>query len=329
MDDLDRLGAAYLEHLTEADLRALVHADEVSAAEADIRMGALRRQPSLLLDVLDRPAVSAGLLNLASADALTSARTGRDFTFISPFLVFAAAVHRIAADLRGSGYVPERTAPGLRVPVFDGPQLAAYLAAPVHRLFLAELLASFARSSSGVILTHTPQGLRRRRWSDLDLSRLIMLLEAVPEAERAPVWRRLGDLALFMIGVFPASVERLMTGRLDPARLARLTGLATPPSFAGPAELTEWLGAGWYRLAARRTPSPATVDAEASSTPAARSANSAPETVTVGAVRPAGAATAESLLDNAEHMHQARRVLNAVTDRYLFPVSTDWFSPPR
>lgn len=329
MDDLDRLGTAYLDHLTEADLRALVHADEVSAVEAETRMRALRRQPALLLDVLDRPAVSAGLLNLASADALAIAEAARRFTFISPFLVFAAAVHRIAADMRGSGYVPERTAPGLRVPVFDGPQLTAYLAAPAHRLFLAELLASFARSSSGVILTRTPQGLRRRRWSDLDIGRLVMLLEAVPEADRPPVWRRLGDLALFLIGVFPASVDRLMTGRLEPVRLARLTGLAAPPDFGGPAELTEWLGAGWYRLAAQKTGAPATAVAAPARPAAPQPPSPGAGTTTVGAVTPAGAASAEILLDNAEHMHQARRVLNAVTDRYLFPVTTDWFTPPR
>lgn len=319
MDDLDRIGAAYLDHLTEADLGALVHADEVPAAEAAARIRALRRSPALIIDVLDRPAVSAELLNLASADVK------QRFTLISPFLVFAAAIHRIAADLRGSGYVPERTAPGLRVPVFDGPQLAAYLASPAHRLFLAELLASFARSSSGVIITRTGSGLRRRRWSDLDLGRLVMLLEAVPDTDRAPVWRRLGDLALFLIGVFPASVERVMTGRLEPVRLARLTGLAIPPDSGGPAELTEWLGAGWYRLAARRTAGSAAA-AVGSPPPAGRPPQ---PTVTVGTVRSAGPATAETLLDNAEHIHQARRVLNAVTDRYLFPVTTDWFAPPR
>jgi hypothetical protein len=315
MDDLDRIGAAYLDHLTEADLRALVHADEVPATEAEARIRALHRAPALLIDVLDRPGVSAELLSLASADA------GQRFTFISPFLVFAAAIHRIAADLRGSGYVPERTAPGLRVPVFDGPQLAAYLASPAHRLFLAELLASFARSSSGVIVTRTRSGLSRRRWSDLDLGRLVMLLEAVPDTDRPPVWRRLGDLALFLIGVFPASIERVMTGRLEPVRLARLTGLAIPPDAAGPAELTEWLGAGWYRLAARLTTGPAAVPAAPSRQP--------PSAVTVGTVRSAGPATTATLLDNAEHIHQARRVLNAVTDRYLFPVTTDWFAAPR
>jgi hypothetical protein len=293
MDDLDEIGARYLGHLTDADLRALVHADEVPAAEADARLLALRRVPELLLDVLDRPAVSAGLLNLASADS------GERFTFISPFLVFAAAIHRIAADFRTAAYAPERASPRLRIPVFDGPQLAAYLAEPAHRLFLAELLASFARSSSGVIVTQTPQGLRRRRWNDLDLGRLAMLLDSLPEPDRPPVWRRLGDLALFLTGVFPAAIERALADRLDPARLARTTGLPVPPALGlGPAELFEWFGAGWYRLAASRTG-------------AAPSA-----TVTITALR-----------DNAEHFHQARRVLNAAADRYLFPVSVDWFPP--
>ncbi|MGO8957675.1 MAG: hypothetical protein ACLQFR_09935 [Streptosporangiaceae bacterium] len=293
MDDRDQVGLAYLGHLTEADLRELVHADEVSREQAAGRIQALRGAPGLLLDVLDRPAVPANLLNLAGPDA------GQRFTLTSPFLVFAAAIHQIAADLRVRAYAPERTTARLRVPVFDGPQLVAYLAWPAHRLFLAELLASFARSSSGVIVTPGPQGPRRRRWNDLDLGRLAMLLAAVSEPERPPVWRRLGDLALFLTGVFPASIERALAGRLDPERLARSTGLPAPPSASsGPAELFEWFGAGWYRLAARH-------------------AALSPATLSVPALR-----------DNAEHFHQARRVLNAAADRYLFPVGLDWFAPP-
>ncbi len=352
MDDLERVGAAYLSHLTEADLRALVHADEVPAATAQARLAALRRAPELLLDVLDRPAVSAGLLNLASAGS------AERFTLISPFLVFAAAIHRIAADLQTSAYAPERTAPRLRVPVFDGPQLAAYLASAAHRLFLAELLASFSRSSGGVIVTRTSQGLRRRRWNDLDLGRLAMLLESLPEPERAPVWRRLGDLALFLSGVFPAAIERALTGRLDPARLARTTGLASPPvADLGPAELLEWFGAGWYRLAARHAGryaiSPAAAPASPAAAPAspaaaapalpaaaapalpAAAAPAAPIPASPLAVGPdpaspnaASTVSATALRDNAEHFHQARRVLNAAADRYLFPVGVDWLTRP-
>jgi len=322
MDDLDRIGGAYLSHLTEADLLALVHADEVPAATAEARLAALRRAPALLLDVLDRPAVSAGLLNLASAEA------GERFTLVSPFLVFAAAIHRIAADLRTSAYAPERTAPRLRVPVFDGPQLAAYLASPAHRLFLAELLGSFARSSSGVVITRTSQGLRRRRWNDLDLGRLAMLLDSLPEPDRPPVWRRLGDLALFLSGVFPAAIERALTGRLDPARLARTTGLAAPPAAdLGPAELFEWLGAGWYRLAASHvgrvpmTSEPVT-PAPVQGAPSAAVAMPGPVVTSTTGV------SATALRDNAEYFHQARRVLNATADRYLFPVGVDWLTPP-
>ncbi len=292
-DDRDRVGAAYLAHLTDADLRELVRADAVSRDEAAARIQALQRAPGLLLDVLDRPAVSAGLLRMAGPDA------GLGFTLISPFLVFAAAIHQIAADLRVSGYAPERTTGRLRIPVFDGQQLAAYLSRPAHRLFLAELLASFARSSSGVVMTPTPHGIRRRRWNDLDLGKLAMLLAALPEPDRPPVWRRLGDLALFLTGVFPAALERALAGRLDPVRLARSTGLpALPSPDLGPAELFEWFGAGWYRLAA----SHATATSAAAGLPALR--------------------------DSAEHFHQARRVLNAAADRYLFPVGLDWFTPP-
>jgi hypothetical protein len=289
MDDRDKIGAAYLDHLTDADLRELVHADDVAPAEAAARIAALHRAPGLLVDVLDRPAVSGRVLNLVGPPP------GTRFALISPFLVFAAAVHRIAADLRDSAYAPERTSARLRVPVFDGPQLAAYLREPAHRLYLAELLASFARSSGGVIVTQTPQGPRRRRWNDLDLGRLAVLIGALPEQDRAPVWRRLGDLALFLTGVFPAALERALAGRLDPACLARSTGLPVMPSpDLGPAELFEWFGAGWYRLAARHAA--------------------------------AEAATVSMLRDSAEHFHQARRVLNATADRYLFPIGLDWFA---
>lgn len=288
-DDLDRIGARYLDQLTGADLRTLVHADAVPREEADARIAALRRQPALVLDVLDRPATSAALLNLVAE--------GRDggLSFVSPFLVFAAAVHRTAADLTGATYAPERTAPRMRVPVFDGPQLAAYLADAWHRLFLIELLASFARTSSGVVVTRTPRGVRRRHWNDLDLVRLATLLEAVPEAQRPGVWRRLGDLALFLAGVFPDALERTAPDPAEAVRLARRTGLpAEPdPDHAVGAELLEWLGSSWYRLAA--------------------------DNIVVTAV-------AAVLRDTAEHIHTARRVLNAVTDRYLFPVTTDWFA---
>ncbi|HEX5290949.1 MAG TPA: hypothetical protein VFX25_18980 [Streptosporangiaceae bacterium] len=290
--ELDQAGLAYLARLTDADLRALVHADQVSAAEADGRIGALRREPALILDVLDRPATSAAVLNLA--DRRTGARPDR-FALISPFLIFAAAIHRTAGDLSASAYAPERTAPRLRIPLFDAGQLSAYLGLPRHRLFLAELLASFAKISSGMVPIPGRPG--RRRWSDADPARLAVLLDTVPAAQRPPVWRRLGDLALFLAGVFPDAAERVIAGQAAASRLARRTGLdpdAAPDG--GAADLLEWLGSGWYRLAA-------------------------------GQAGPADAAAAE-LRERAEQFRPARRVLTTAADRYLLPLDSGWLTAP-
>lgn len=301
--ELDQAGREYLARLSDADLRALVHADAVSADRATARIEALYRQPGLLLDALDRPATSAAVLNLAlAAEPGAPPRVGRAtdrFSVISPFLLFAAVVHRTAADLAGASYAPERTAPRTRIPLFDGGLLSAYLAAPRHRLFLADLLASFARISGGVVLTRNGQ--HRRRWNDADPHRLAVLLDAVAPAQRPPVWRRLGDLALFLAGVFPDAAEQLVPDEAAASRLARRTLPEAAPGTrperipeGGAPDLIEWLGTRWYQQAARHAPGDA----------------------------------ARDLRERAEHFHPARRVLNTATDRYLMPYAADWLSGP-
>jgi hypothetical protein len=289
IDDADRVGAAYLDHLTDADLRALVHAEDVSRADADARVRTLRRSPGLVLDVLDRPATSAALLNLAPR------QTATQFSFISPFLVFAAAIHRTAADLATISYATERAAPRVRVPLFDTGQLSGYLAAPSNRLFLVELLTGFSRTASGVTTVRTPNGPRRRRWNSLDLTTLAALLDTLPDPERPRVWRRLGDLSLFLSGVFPDAATHAAFGRIEVRRLARISGInAEPNSGIVPTDILEWLGSNWYRLAGS------------------------------GASR----RTTRPLPDSSERFRHARRVLNAATDKYLFPITADWFAGP-
>jgi hypothetical protein len=297
--ELDQAGREYLARLSDADLRALVHADAVAPDRAAARIQALHRQPALLLDALDRPATSAAVLNLARAAEPGApparGRAADRFALISPFLLFAAAVHRTAADLAGVSYAPERTAPRRRIPLFDGGRLTAYLAAPRHRLFLAGLLASFARISGGVVLA--PDGQHRRRWSDADPHRLAVLLDAVPPAQRPPVWQRLGDLALFLAGVFPDAAERLVPDTATARRLARRTlpeATAETLPDGGAPDLIEWLGTRWYQQAARHAP----------------------------------AETGRDLREQAGQFLPARRVLNTATDRYLLPYSADWLTAP-
>src|SRR5215203_422860 len=168
----------------------------------------------------------------------------------SPFLVFALALHQTAADLEAASFVPEWSSRQGRVAVFDVPALRAFLAAPARRLFLAELLASYVHVASGTVWVQTPRGWRRRRYSELDPVRLAALLEVVDEAERPGVWRRLGDLALFLTGVFPDHTDARGFGPVQASRLLRSAGLAQgETSTGGGVALLELLGRRWYRLA--------------------------------------------------------------------------------
>ena len=88
---------------------------------------------------------------------------------------------RSATELAAMPHVAERTGPRRRVPLFDAPALREYLGSPARKLFLAELLASFTRVTSG---RYRVRGGRGRRFSELDPVRLAGLLDGVPDAER-------------------------------------------------------------------------------------------------------------------------------------------------
>src|SRR5215467_74672 len=300
---MDRLlaGREYASHLTEADLRLLASvagppADGgqrggVAGPAADASW--LRRDPAALLQLLEHPGVLRAVLGQGDAAAGWAAPA-------SPFLVFAVFVQRAAAELASMDYVPERTGPRQRVPVFDAPALRDFLAAPARRLFLAELLASFTRVASGRYRARAGGRMRTRRFSELDPARLAGLLEAVPQAERPGVYRRLGDVALFLTGVFPDYATAHALGPVSAARLLRAAQLpawqrdrlADTPAI----ELWEHLGARWYRAARDLAP------------------------VTTARLTVVG--------EVADRFRQARRVLNHVADRYLFPTGNPWFAPP-
>jgi hypothetical protein len=214
--------------------------------------------------------------------------------------VFAVAVQRAAAELASAGHVPERTGPRQRVPLFDAPALRDFLAAPARRLFLAELLASFTRVASGRYRARVGGRMRTRRFSELDPVRLAGLLEEVPQAERPGVYRRLGDVTLFLTGVFPDYATAHALGPVDAARLLRAAQLPASQQdrLAGSPGIDFWehLGARWYR--------------------AARD------------LAPVATARLTVVGEVADRFRQARRVLNHVTDQYLFPSGNPWFAQP-
>jgi hypothetical protein len=221
------VGSEYADHLTDADLGLLASvaaADTGTAADAS----SLRSDPVALLRLLEHPGAFRTVLGGTVLSGPGGTAPGQAVP-ASPFLVFAVSVQRAAAELASAGHVPERTGPRQRVPLFDAPALRDFLAAPARRLFLAELLASFTRVASGRYRARVGGRMRTRRFSELDPVRLAGLLEAVPPAERPGVYRRLGDVTLFLTGVFP---DYATAHALGPVNAARLLRAAQPARLA-------------------------------------------------------------------------------------------------
>lgn len=283
--------ALYLEHLSDADLALLAALGGNGSADDLLRQ--LHSYPESLDDLLTRPAVYASLFEGGEREALLRA---------SPFLVFAVLVHRAARDLAEVRFVDEWVGPGRRVPMFEVAALRDFTAEPARRLFLAELLASYTHVASGSIWVQTARGWRRRRFSELDPLRLIEMAQMAPERERPVIYRRLGDLALFLTGVFPDYAGRRFLRPIQRQRLERIlqrddVASLVPGEGLSDIGLLEAIGRRAYRVAWRATEG-----------------------------YPAGTrGVSDVLADLAEEFGQARRALNFLTDRYMFPRREEWF----
>jgi hypothetical protein len=282
----------WIDGLTPDDLSVVariagMHGDPAAAAR-------LRADPELLAAALASPAADALLLEPRPDDP-----EAERLLRASPFLAFAVCVERVAADLREATHVTEWVGPKMRLPVLGVSDLRELLDDPGRRVFLASLLSSYTRVSSGTVWRETPRGWRRRRFSELDPVRLAATLEALPEARHAAVHRRLGDLSLFLAGVFPDHTATRAFRPIDLHRLGRAAAMGGAEELGealetrGAVGLLEQLGERWYRLAAR--------------------------------AQAPGTALLESI---AERFGQARRALTLMADRHLFPARPGWFPLP-
>ena len=133
--------------------------------------------------------------------------------------------------------------------------------------------------------------------------RLAATLDLLPESRHPAVHRRLGDLSLFLAGVFPDHTAGRAFRPIDLHRLGRAAAVPGEPAEAlgealetrGGVGLLDHLGERWYRLAAR-----------------------APE----------AAGSARLLEGVAERFVNARRALNVLADRHLFGRAFSWFPAP-
>ena len=297
------VGSEYADHLTDADLGLLASvavADTGTAADAS----SLRSDPVALLRLLEHPGafrtvlggtVLDGTCSAARAAPLLGRRCRPRPSWCSRCRSSGPRPnsHRRATCRSGRGH-----ASGCHCSM--RPPCGTSSPRQARRLFLAELLASFTRVASGRYRTRVGGRMRTRRFSELDPVRLAGLLEAVPPAERPGVYRRLGDVTLFLTGVFPDYATAHALGPVNAARLLRAAQLpasqqdrlADSPAI----EFWEHLGARWYRAARDLAP------------------------VATARITVVG--------EVADRFRQARRVLNHVADQYLFPSGNPWFAQP-
>ena len=283
------------ERLTDRDLELLA---QVAGGPGGSRPAAvrLRAEPGEIGRLLALPQLFEALFQQGDEDALVLA---------SPFMVFAALLARTPALLEGRAFVPERVGSRRSVPVFEVEPLRELVADPLRRLFLADVLASYTHVASGAIWVKSRRGWRHRRFSELDPAQFAVLILTVPPDQRLVLYRRLGDLSLFLSGVFPDHAQAHALAPIAVERLSRAlaAGHLRGETSGGP--LIPDLGAlAQLEAIGRRS-----------------------YTLSLEGTLHRDLGFAPVLAYFAEHFRHARMVLNFLTDGYLFQHRERWFTP--
>ena len=140
---------------------------------------------------------------------------------ISPTMFFEILLRKAARDLSVARFTLEKTLT-MTIPVFDTDELAALLAEESMLTYLAEMLSSFTRIESYAVSFRIRKGVWRKiRFNDLDIRSLMSFCEIVDDSYRFGLYKRIADVCLFMLGVFPEyTVQNYrypLSGKLRPA----------------------------------------------------------------------------------------------------------------
>lgn len=149
--------------------------------------------------------------NTFIADAKVFHRVMRDDEIllkISPPLFFEILLRKAADDLSRVGYTYEKSR-NMSIPVFDAEDLVSLLNRESLLIYLADMLSSFTRIESYAISIRIRKGVWHKiRFNDLDIRSLKSLCDVVDDAYRFGLYKRIGDICLFILGVFPVYADR-------------------------------------------------------------------------------------------------------------------------
>ena len=130
------------------------------------------------------------------------------FLKISPFLFFEILLRKASRDLERTSYTVERSK-SMKIPIFDTQEVVEFLNREELLFYLADMLSSFTRVENYAIPIRIREGIWERvRFSDLDILSLIRFSQFVEDEYRLGFYKRIADICLFIMGIFPDYAER-------------------------------------------------------------------------------------------------------------------------
>ncbi|MBI4301008.1 MAG: hypothetical protein HY664_00185 [Chloroflexi bacterium] len=122
---------------------------------------------------------------------------------ISSALYFEILLRKALKELEKASHTVEK-AGTQTVAVFDTKEVANLLSKPPVLNYLAGMLSSFTRIESYIIPVRIRKGIWRKiRFNDMDIDSIIRFCQAVGEEHRLSLYKRIADICLFILGIFP------------------------------------------------------------------------------------------------------------------------------
>ncbi|MCX8108860.1 MAG: hypothetical protein N3G20_08650, partial [Verrucomicrobiae bacterium] len=177
---------------SESDLKFIVETLVSDRAGHAKIIETVRDKEDLLEPMLNDPALAQRLLNEEEI-----------FVRVSPYLMFSILLRRVRADLEGRDFVLEVEESGKRIPIFQARAVVRLLKDPMTLEYLAEMLCSFVRTNTAVLYWKERGTWRKRKISDISLDDMITLCQLVEPEFRPRIYKRIGDIALFLTGIYP------------------------------------------------------------------------------------------------------------------------------
>jgi len=143
---------------------------------------------------------------------------------ITPRFLFDILLRTARFELKNRGYTVERSS-SMKVPVFDSREVVDFMENREIIRYLADMLASFTKIQSYTIPIRVRKGFWRRiRFSDMDIDSLTRYCQTVEEESRFRTYKRIADLCLFLLGIFPEHVTPVLSSSFPGQTGSRMFG---------------------------------------------------------------------------------------------------------